>query len=179
MSPCFDETKLVQRPSGGATYTPPRFPAVNAIRSPVGAQAMRSTFRSVFTKNARWSFSPRTMTLRPVSVGWMNAMRVPSGDSAGFSSGVSCEANRFSVPSGERIQMRDAFPSPRANAIVPLGASEGELSGSLELVIRSGVPAVPSALTFIRQSAYWPERSEENTMVEQSWLQAGYRSHAM
>jgi hypothetical protein len=37
--------------------------------------------------------------------------------------------------------------------MVPSGPTLGALSGSSELVMRSGVPAVPSALIFTRHNA--------------------------
>src|ERR1019366_12064 len=109
----------------------------------------------------------------------MNAIRDPSGESAGFNSADSVDEKRFSVPSGERIQMCDAFPAPRMKAIVPSGASVGAPSGSVEFVMRSGMPAVPSALTFTRQRAYVPERSEEKTIDDPSRDHEGSQSHAI
>ncbi len=83
----------------------------------------------------------------------MNARREPSGEKAGSTSASSRWSNRFSEPSAARIQMREALPVPRTNAIEPSGAVVGALSGSVESVMRSGAPATPSAPILTRQSA--------------------------
>ena len=105
-------------------------------------------------------------------------MLSPEGENVGESCAPGPAANRRREPSWSRSQMSAFALRPRTNAIVPFLLTAGSLSGSGASVTLTGIPVAPSAPTATRQMSKLPERSEENTRVEPSGVQAGSRSQA-